>query len=94
MQTTQDVVLHLERSRQVELDAFLDLKGLVLERREGVGGREVEDDGVAADRVHGKRQDDAVTGVVGVRKVFGSGDAESERLLVALERFIFGVWVV
>lgn len=89
VQTAEDLVLDLELGAHGELGALLDLEGLVLEGRLAAGGGEVDGDGVAAGGVHGQGQDDADAGVVGIRDVGAA--AETEGLLVPLERLIAGI---
>ena len=89
MQTTKNLVLHLELSAHGELGALLDLERLFLEALLASGSRQVNSDGVAAGRVHSQRDDDTDAGIVGVGNVFAM--AEAERLLVALERFVTGI---
>jgi len=86
-------MLDLELRRHAELDSFLDLERLVLERSLGAAGGEIDGDRWAAFGVHGKGEDDAVARVVGVREVIASA-AETEGLLVALHGLIIGIKLV
>ena len=89
LQTTENLVLNLERDDHRELRALFDLEWLVLKCSLTARLREVDRDGVAARRLHGQGMDDADAGVVGVRKVFAA--AEAEGLLVALEGLIIRI---
>jgi len=83
-------MLHLELGRHGEFRAFLDLERVVFEGLLGARRREVDGHGVAADGVHAKGDDDAVSRVVGVGEVFSTA-AEAEGFFVALEGLIVGV---
>lgn len=80
-------MLDLELGRHSELGALLDLERLVLQSVLAAGLGQVDDDGLAALRVHGKRVDDANPRVVGVREILPTA-AEAERLLVSLQRLV------
>jgi len=64
-------------------------EGLVLEGGLASRGREIDGDGRTTGGVHGQGENDADSGVVGVRDI-GTA-AETEGLLVSLERLIAGV---
>lgn len=83
-------MLDLELGTHGELDALLDLEGVVLEGLLRAGGGKVDGDGVTAGRAHRQGEDDALAGVVGVRDAL-STSPESKRLLVTLERLVFGI---
>ena len=89
VETAEDLVLDLELGAHGELGSLLDCEGLVLEGVLAAGSGEVNGDGVAAGRVHGQGQDDADSGVVGVRDV--GATTETEGLLVSLQGLIASV---
>jgi hypothetical protein len=90
VQAAEDLVLDLELGAHGELGVLLDLEGLVLERLLAARLGEVDGDGVPAGRVHGQGQDDAHTGVIGVRDRGAASEAQG--FLVALEGFVVGIW--
>lgn len=82
-------MLDLELGAHGELGTLLDVEGLVLEGGLASRGREIDGDGRTSGGVHGQGENDADSGVVGVRDV---GTAtKTEGLLVSLERLIAGV---
>lgn len=89
METAEDLVLDLELGAHGELGSLLDCEGLVLEGVLAAGSGEVNGDGIAAGRVHGQGQNDADSGVVGVRDV--GATTETEGLLVSLQGLIASI---
>jgi hypothetical protein len=87
VQTAQNLMLHLELCRHVELGSLLDLEWLVLERLLGARGREVDGNRVTALGVHGEREDNADTWVVWIRDGLAT-TTKSERFLVPAERLV------
>jgi hypothetical protein len=90
LEPRQDLVLHLELRLHAELRALLDGEGLVLERLDGAGRLEVDDDVRAAFDLEAEREDDALARVVGVREVFAL--PEAERLFPLAEGLVVLVW--
>lgn len=76
VQTTKNFVLNLELRAHSELGILLDLEGFVLESGFGPRSGQVNGDRVPAGRVHGERENDADTGVVGVGNVLAAAEAE------------------
>jgi hypothetical protein len=89
VKTAKNLMLDLELGAHGELGTLLDVERLVLKGGLAAGGREIDGDGRTAGRVHGQGEDNAHSGVVGVGDV--GTTAETEGLLVSLERLIAGV---
>ena len=89
VKTAENLMLDLELGAHGELGTLLDVEGLVLEGGLASRGRESDGDGRTTRGVHGQGENDAVSGVVGVRDI-GTA-AETEGLLVSLERLIAGI---
>lgn len=89
VKTTENLMLDLELGAHGELSTLLDVEGLVLEGGLASRGREIDGDGRTTGGVHGQGENDADSGVVGVRDI-GTA-AETEGLLVSLERLIAGI---
>lgn len=69
-------MLHLELRLHAELGALFDHKRLVLERVDGTGRLEVDDNVRAAFDLEAEREDDAFARVTGVGEVFAGAEAE------------------
>ena len=89
VKTAENLMLDLEFGAHGELGTLLDVEGLVLEGGLASRGREIDGDGRTTGGVHGQGENDADSGVVGVRDI-GTA-AETEGLLVSLERLIAGI---
>ena len=92
VQAAKDLVLDLELGDHGELGVLLDLEGAVLEGGLAAGSRQVDSNGRAAGGLHGQREDDADSGVLGVGDVGAA--TKTKGLLVSLQRLIAGIWVV
>lgn len=82
-------MLDAEGHAHGEFGPFLDLEGLVLQSLLAARAREVDSDGVTADRVHGQGLDDANPRVARVGQIFST--TETQRLLVSLQGFVVGI---
>lgn len=91
LQATQDLVLHLELGRHVELGALLNLERLLLQRSFGALLGQVDGDRRSALGLHGEGEDDAVSRVVGVGDR-GAPRGETQGGFVSLQGLVFGIW--
>jgi hypothetical protein len=89
VKSAENLMLDLELGHHGKLGVLLDPEGLVLEGVLATGCREVDGHRIAAGGLHGQGEDDADAGVAGIGQVIAA--AETEGLLVALERLIAGV---
>jgi hypothetical protein len=83
VETTEDLVLHLELGRHGELNPLLDLERVVLQGLLRAGGSEVNRDRRTAFRVHRQGQDDALARVVRVRDALAT-TSKSQGFLITL----------
>jgi len=83
VETTEDLMLHLELGTHGKLGTLLDLERLILEGLFRSRSGKVNGDRRPACRVHCQGQDDALAWVIGVRDALSTA-AESEGFFVPL----------
>ncbi len=90
LQARENVVLHLEFGRQMELGALLDLERILLEALDGTVLGEIDPDVRTTSRCEGESENDAITRVVGIAQVFATA-TKSQALLVTLKGLVLGI---
>ena len=70
VQAAENLVLNFKLGAHGELGALLDLEWLVFEAIFASRSRQIDGDGIATGGIHGQRQDDTDTRIVGVGDVF------------------------